>query len=150
MRIVIQRVIKASVAIEGQEIASINKGLTILLGIKKDDDEKDMDYLIGKILNLRIFDDSDGVMNQSVTDVGGEILIVSQFTLYGDSKKGRRPSYSRCGPVAEAEKKYNLFVEKIKKTSNLTIKTGVFQEVMMVSLINDGPVTLLLDSEKEF
>lgn len=150
MRIVIQRVIKSSVAIEDQEIASINKGLTILLGIKKDDDEKDMDYLIGKILNLRIFDDSNGVMNQSVTDVGGEILIVSQFTLYGDSKKGRRPSYSRCGPVVEAEKKYNLFVEKIKKTSNLTIKTGVFQEVMMVSLINDGPVTLLLDSEKEF
>ncbi len=150
MRIVIQRVIKSSVAIKGQEIATINKGLTILLGIKKDDDEKDMDYLIGKILNLRIFDDSTGIMNLSVTDLRGEILIVSQFTLYGDSKKGRRPSYSRCGPVIEAEKKYDRFIEKIKKESKLTIKTGVFQEEMTVSLVNDGPVTLLLDSEKIF
>ncbi len=150
MRIVIQRVTKSSVSIKEEEIASINKGLTIFLGIKKDDQEKDMDYLIGKILKLRIFDDCNGIMNQSVTDVGGDILIVSQFTLYGDSKKGRRPSYSRCGPVIEAEKKYDRFVEKIKKESKLTIKTGVFQEEMTVSLVNHGPVTLLLDSEKNF
>ena len=150
MRIVIQRVIESSVSINGKEIASIHDGLNVLLGIKKDDTEKDMDYLIEKILNLRIFDDSDGVMNQSVIDVRGEILLVSQFTLYGDSKRGRRPSYIRCGSIDEAKKKYNTFIEKMRKESDLVIKTGVFQETMTVSMVNDGPVTLLLDSEKEF
>ena len=148
MRSVIQRVVKSSVTVDGEKIASINQGLTVLIGIKEDDTEKDMDYLIGKILNLRIFDDSNGIMNKSITDIKGEILIVSQFTLYGDSRKGRRPSYIRCGPVEEAEKKYQLFIEKIRGQTNLLIETGVFQATMELSLVNDGPVTLLLDSEK--
>lgn len=149
MRAVLQRVIESSVSIDGVKIASIDKGLNVLLGIKEDDTEKDMDYLIGKILNLRIFDDTNGVMNKSVTDTKGEILVVSQFTLYGDSRKGRRPSYIRCGPIDSAKKKYQLFIEKLTNQTNLVIKTGVFQEIMEVSLINDGPVTLLLDSEKK-
>ncbi|WKY43007.1 D-aminoacyl-tRNA deacylase [Eubacteriaceae bacterium ES2] len=150
MRAVVQRVKSSSVTINEEIIASIGFGLNVLLGIKDDDTEVDMDYLIGKILNLRIFDDKDGKMNESVQDVGGEILLVSQFTLYGDCRKGRRPCYFRSGPVDLAEEKYHRFVEKFSKATNLSIKTGVFQADMAVSLVNDGPVTLLLDSEKTF
>ncbi|MGD9473533.1 MAG: D-aminoacyl-tRNA deacylase [Eubacteriaceae bacterium] len=150
MRAVIQRVKSSSVTINQEVFASIGYGLNVLLGIKEDDNEADMDYLIGKILNLRIFDDQDGKMNESVQDQGGEILLVSQFTLYGDCRKGRRPSYIRSGPVNLAEEKYNQFVEKFKKATSLSIKTGVFQADMDVCLINDGPVTILLDSEKMF
>lgn len=150
MRAVIQRVKSSSVTIDEEMIASIGFGLNVLLGIKEDDTEADMDYLIGKILNLRIFDDQDGKMNESVQDVGGEILLVSQFTLYGDCRKGRRPSYFRSGPVNLAQEKYHLFVEKFKKATSLSVQTGVFQADMAVSLVNDGPVTILLDSEKMF
>lgn len=150
MRAVIQRVKSSSVTIDEEMIASIGFGLNVLLGIKEDDTEADMDYLIGKILNLRIFDDQDGKMNESVQDVGGEILLLSQFTLYGDCRKGRRPSYFRSGPVNLAQEKYHRFVEKFKKATSLSVQTGVFQADMAVSLVNDGPVTILLDSEKMF
>ncbi|WKY46382.1 D-aminoacyl-tRNA deacylase [Eubacteriaceae bacterium ES3] len=150
MRAIVQRVKSSSVTIDNKLVASISCGLNVLLGIKGDDTEKDMNYIIGKILNLRIFDDAEGKMNESVQDVMGEILIVSQFTLYGDCRKGRRPSYIRSGPVEQAEEKYHTFVRKFKDQTNLNVETGVFQADMEVSIVNDGPVTILLDSEKVF
>ncbi|QTA38744.1 D-tyrosyl-tRNA(Tyr) deacylase [Thermosipho ferrireducens] len=149
MRAVIQRVKKASVEIDGKVVGSINKGLVVLLGVGKDDTDSDMNYLAEKIVNLRIFDDSEGKMNLSLKDVGGEMLIVSQFTLYGDCRRGRRPSYSNSAPPDYAKKMYEMFIDKIRKMG-LKVETGVFGEYMQVSLINDGPVTLLLDSKKVF
>lgn len=150
MRAVIQRVKSSSVSIDGRVIAEIGKGFNVLLGIKEDDTESDMDYIINKIVNLRVFEDENDKMNLSLQDVDGGLLVISQFTLYGDCRKGRRPSFGRSGPVAEAEKKYNRFVEKMKEQPVSPIKFGVFQADMEVSIVNDGPVTLLLDSEKQF
>ncbi|KNZ42168.1 D-aminoacyl-tRNA deacylase [Acetobacterium bakii] len=150
MRVVIQRVSSSAVRINHETVGAIGNGLNVLLGIKADDTEADMDYIINKLIHLRIFEDDDGKMNQSILDIDGEILLVSQFTLYGDCRKGRRPGFSRSGPVAEAEKKYDIFVKKLRLTPIRKIETGVFQAEMEVMIVNDGPVTLLLDSEKQF
>ncbi|PKM59587.1 MAG: D-tyrosyl-tRNA(Tyr) deacylase [Firmicutes bacterium HGW-Firmicutes-4] len=150
MRAVIQRVSSSEVRIDNESVGKINHGLNVLLGIKDDDTEADMDYIINKLVNLRIFEDADGKMNRSILDVDGELLLVSQFTLYGDCRKGRRPGFTRSGPVDQAEKKYDIFVDKLKSQPIKKIETGVFQAEMEVSIVNDGPVTLLLDSEKNF
>lgn len=150
MRAVIQRVTASEVRINNETVGKIAHGLNVLLGIKDDDTEADMDYIINKLVNLRIFEDEDGKMNQSIIDVEGELLLVSQFTLYGDCRKGRRPGFTRSGPVDVAEEKYAVFVEKLKSQPIKKIETGVFQAEMEVLIVNDGPVTLLLDSEKNF
>lgn len=150
MRAVIQRVSSSEVRINNESVAKIAHGLNVLLGIKEDDTEGDMDYIINKLVNLRIFEDADGKMNRSILDVDGELLLVSQFTLYGDCRKGRRPGFTRSGSVDQAEKKYASFVDKLKSQPIKKIETGVFQAEMEVSIVNDGPVTLLLDSEKIF
>ncbi len=149
MRAVIQRVQKASVVVDEQVVGSIKKGLLVLLGVGKEDTESDADYLLGKIANLRIFEDEDEKMNLSLLDIKGDILVVSQFTLYGDVRKGRRPSFDQAAPPAEAKRLYEYFVEKCQEI-NLNPATGTFQAHMEVSLLNDGPVTILLDSKKVF
>jgi len=149
MRAVVQRVSEARVSVEGQVVGEINKGLVVLLGVGQDDDEKDIRYLADKIINLRIFEDEDGKMNISLLDVGGDLLIVSQFTLYGDCRKGKRPSYDKAARPDAAESVYNRFVEYCRGFG-IKVETGVFQAMMMVEIHNDGPVTLLLDSKKEF
>lgn len=149
MRTVVQRVSKAQVSIEGDVKGVIGKGLVILLGIRREDTTKELQWLVDKVVHLRIFEDESGKMNKSLTDIGGEMLIVSQFTLYGDCRKGRRPGFSTAAPPAIAEPLYQLFIEEVK-AKGITVATGTFQAEMQVELINDGPVTLLLDSEKKF
>lgn len=150
MRAVIQRVKHSEVRVDGTSIGAIDHGINLLLGIKEDDTEKDMDYIIQKAVHLRIFEDEEGKMNRSLLDVDGEMLVVSQFTLYGDCRKGRRPGFSRGGSVAAAKEKYERFLEKLREEPVRKIATGEFQAEMEVMIINDGPVTLLLDSEKMF
>lgn len=149
MRAVIQRVSHALVTVDQKTIGEIQKGLLVLIGIKANDTEKDMDYMINKIQNLRIFEDEAGKMNISVKDIGGSILIVPNFTLYGDARKGSRPSFMASGSIEEAEKKYNQLLEKLEAV-DIHVEIGEFQADMQVSLTNDGPVTILLDSDKEF
>lgn len=146
MKAVIQRVKRASVIVEEKEIARIDKGLAILLGVAKEDGAKDINYLAEKIANLRIFEDEQGKMNLSILDVGGEALVVSQFTLLGDCKKGRRPGFDKAAPPAEAEVLYRDFVEMLA-ACGVPVKTGQFQAKMLFNIENDGPVTLLLDSQ---
>jgi len=145
MRAVIQRVKEAKVKIKNEMVGQIGKGLLVLLGIKDGDTEKDTRFLAEKILNLRIFPDKQGKMNLSLLDAKGEILIVSQFTLYGDCKKGRRPSFLEAAPPETAKTLYEKFINEIKK-SGLKTQTGKFGAFMEVELINDGPVTLILES----
>lgn len=149
MRAVVQLVSEASVKISGKTTGKIGTGLVVLLGVKQKDTEKDIKYLADKISNLRIFPDEEGLMNRSVLDVGGEILVVSQFTLFGDCRKGRRPSYSKAASPDIAQKFYQLFIAELEKR-NLSVATGKFQAKMKVSLTNDGPITILIDSEKVF
>ncbi len=149
MRIILQRVKEASVKVEGDVIAQIGKGALVLLGAGKEDSEHDVEYLVDKIVNLRIFEDEEGKMNLSVIDSGGEVLIVSQFTLYGDCRKGRRPSFDKAAPPDIAEDLYELFVEKIRERG-VKVETGKFRAMMDVHLVNWGPVTLMLDSTKLF
>lgn len=149
MRAVIQRVTHAGVMVDGLTIGEIKNGLLVFLGIEDSDNEKDIVYLADKIINLRIFEDDEGKMNRSLQDVGGELLVVSQFTLYGDCRKGRRPSYDRAAKPDFAKKVYSEFIEYCK-VCNVNVETGEFQATMMVEICNDGPVTLLLDSKKEF
>ena len=149
MRAVVQRVREAEVEANGDEVGGIGRGLVVLVGVGKDDTEKDVDYLIEKVLGLRIFDDSLGKMNLSIIDAGGEILAVSQFTLYGDCRKGRRPSFDEAATPVLAEGLYDLFVEKISKRG-IKVKTGRFRSFMDLHLVNSGPVTILLDSKKTF
>ena len=146
MRVVIQRVDKASVSYSN-EINSIDKGLVILLGMTNNDKVDDINYLINKIINLRIFDDEEGKMNYSIKDINGSILLVSQFTLYGDTKSGNRPSFTNALNYSDSKKLYELFIEELSKT-NIDFKTGMFGEDMKVSLINDGPVTIIIDSNE--
>lgn len=145
MRAVIQRVTRASVTIDEHVVGEIGIGLVVLLGITHDDTKADADYLAAKIVALRIFDDADGKMNVSVKDVGGGLLIVSQFTLYGDVRRGLRPSWSDAAPPEIAEPLYDYFVESSRKLLG-RVETGSFRRMMQVELVNDGPVTLLLDS----
>lgn len=149
MRAVVQRVKYSSVKIEGTIVGEINKGLNVLLGIAKGDTLEDVKYLKEKIVNLRIFEDEDGKLNKSLIDVGGELLIVSQFTLYGDCRKGRRPNFMEALGGEEAKKLYEEFVFTCKEDIE-KVSTGVFGGDMEVNIINDGPVTLLLDSSKKF
>lgn len=149
MRAVVQRVRECRVTVGNETTGRIGKGLTVLLGVSSHDTEKDADYLADKVTNLRIFADDKDKMNLSVKDVGGEVLIVSQFTLYGDCRKGRRPSYNDAAPPELAEHLYEYFVKSVE-AQGLQVATGRFQAMMNVSLTNDGPVTILLDSEKNF
>lgn len=149
MRAVVQRVRSSSVKISNKDISSINRGLNVLLGISKEDSEADVSYLVDKIINLRIFEDENGKMNLSLLDVKGEILVISQFTLYGDCRRGKRPSFIEAQSGDMAIELYELFVNKCKELVH-EVKTGCFGEDMLVSIDNDGPVTLLLDSQKTF
>lgn len=149
MRSVVQRTIRSSVTSEGTETGRIGEGLTVLLGVGRDDDEKDVVYTADKILNLRIFEDEEGKMNQSLLQTGGEMLVVSQFTLYGDARHGRRPSFTAAAPPDSANRLYEEFVQYVEK-QGVRVATGIFQTEMVVSLDNHGPVTILLDSKKEF
>jgi D-tyrosyl-tRNA(Tyr) deacylase len=149
LRAVIQRVLSSKVEVDGKVIGSIGKGLNILLGISKEDTEEDVKYLKEKIINLRIFEDENGKLNKSLLDIGGDIIIVSQFTLYGDCRKGRRPSFVEALGGKEAYILYNKFVESIKNEVN-NVATGEFGADMKVYIENDGPVTILLDSKKTF
>ncbi|WP_304340796.1 D-aminoacyl-tRNA deacylase [Metaclostridioides mangenotii] len=149
MRSVVQRVSSSSVTVDGDVIGKIDKGLMVLLGVTHDDTSKDVDYMIDKILNLRIFEDEDDKMNLSLKDIGGELLVVSQFTLYGDCRKGRRPSFTNAAKPDLADKLYEEFIAKAK-SHGLNVGTGQFGAHMMVDLTNDGPVTILLDSSKSF
>ncbi len=148
MKTVIQRVKSASVTIDGNLYSNIEQGLLVLLGVEKNDTRYEADYLINKILKLRIFEDENEKMNFSVSDIKGEILVVSQFTLAGDCKKGTRPSFDNAKNPLEANELYEYFVEELKK-SGLKIQTGKFRAMMDVSLINDGPVTFILESNSK-
>jgi D-aminoacyl-tRNA deacylase len=149
MRAVIQRVSRAKVAVSGQTAGEIGPGLLVLLGVGAGDTREDADYLAEKTIGLRIFEDAEGKMNLSVADVGGALLVVSQFTLYGDVRRGKRPSFDAAAPPQPARELYEYFVERIR-TAGLRCETGRFQEMMQVDLTNEGPVTILLDSAKIF
>ena len=149
MRAVIQRVTRASVTVDVEIVGEIGNGLVVLLGIARDDSEKDATYLVEKIAALRIFDDADGVMNVSVKDVAGGLLIVSQFTLYGDVRRGLRPSWIEAAAPEVAKPLYDFFVAEARKLIE-RVATGSFRAMMQVELVNDGPVTILLDSRKLF
>ncbi|MBU5315114.1 D-tyrosyl-tRNA(Tyr) deacylase [Clostridium bornimense] len=149
MRAVVQRVTSSKVTVNGEVVGSIKKGFTVLLGISKDDGEEDIKYIKDKIINLRVFQDENDKMNLSLRDVGGELLIISQFTLYGDCRKGRRPNFMAALGGSEAEILYNKFLEEIKK-EGIKVETGIFGADMKVSIENDGPVTLILESKKDF
>jgi len=149
MRVVVQRVKQARVDIAGETTAMVGEGFLLLLGVQKNDSEGDVKYLVDRVLGLRIFEDARGKMNLSIMDKGGAILIISQFTLYGDCRKGRRPSFDDAAPMELAKNLYNLFVEKIKERG-VRVETGRFGSFMDVSLINSGPATFLLDSNKVF
>ena len=145
MRAVIQRVTRARVTVDGAIVGEIGKGLVVLLGVAREDTKSDAGYLASKIVALRIFDDADGKMNVSVKDVGGGLLVVSQFTLYGDVRRGLRPSWSDAAPPEIAEPLYNEFVESSRKLIE-PVETGSFRAMMQVELVNDGPVTLIVES----
>lgn len=149
MRAVVQRVTQARVDVAGETAGEIDAGLLVLLGVARDDAREDAGYLAEKITNLRIFDDGEGKMNRSLLDTGGAMLVVSQFTLCGDVRRGRRPSYTDAAEPETANALYEYFVEQVRRLG-IKVETGVFQAMMMVSLINDGPVTILLDSKKVF
>ena len=149
MRAVVQRVSRAKVTVNDWTSGEIGLGLLVLLGVGHEDTESDVNYLVAKIAGLRVFEDKDGKMNRSVQDAGGSILAVSQFTLYGDVRRGKRPSFDEAAPPEQARRLYELFVQKIQ-AAGLRCETGRFQEMMQVELANEGPVTILLDSKKEF
>jgi len=149
MRAVVQRVSRAQVTVEGAVTGQIGLGLLVLLGVGREDSEADASYLAGKICGLRIFEDDQGKMNRSAREVGGAVLAVSQFTLYGDVRRGKRPSFDDAAPPENARQLYEFFVEEIRRTG-LRCETGRFQEMMQVELVNEGPVTILLDSKKTF
>jgi len=147
MRIVIQRVNEASVTINNAVHAAISKGFMILIGIEHADSEEDAEWLAGKVAGLRVFDDENGVMNRSVVDINGEILVISQFTLHALTKKGNRPSYIRAAGHEKAVPLYELFCKKVSEKTGFEVKKGIFAADMKVALVNDGPVTILIDSK---
>jgi D-tyrosyl-tRNA(Tyr) deacylase len=149
MRAVVQRVSRASVTVDGEMVGSIGQGLLILLGVSKNDTEESVRYCVDKSLNLRIFEDMEGKMNLSLLDIDGEVLVVSQFTLYGDTRRGRRPSFIEAAPAEKASRLYECFVSECSKQVR-RVQTGRFQAMMDVELVNAGPITILVDSEKLF
>lgn len=149
MRAVVQRVSRARVTVAGETTGEIGKGILVLLGVSREDSEKEAAYLAEKTLNLRIFEDADGKMNLSLLEAQGELLVVSQFTLYGDARKGRRPSFIDAAAPERANELYEIFVAEARKQI-AKVETGRFRAMMDVELVNDGPVTILLDSEKNF
>src|ERR1700719_1222014 len=149
MRAVVQRVCRAQVTVNGEITGQIGLGLLVLLGVGRDDTNTDATYLVEKIAGLRVFEDAQGKMNLNLQDVGGSVLAVSQFTLYGDVRRGKRPSFDAAAPPEKARRLYELFVEQIR-AAGLRCETGRFQEMMQVELVNEGPVTILLDSAREF
>ncbi len=149
MKVVIQRVSKASVTVDGNITASIKKGLLILLGIVNDDNQEDINWLVRKIANLRIFNDDENVMNKSLLDVNGEVIVVSQFTLQASTKKGNRPSYIKAAKPDIAIPLYEDFVITLEKEINKKVETGIFGADMKVELLNDGPVTIIIDSKNK-
>ena len=149
VRAVVQKASEASVRVDGEVVGRIGPGLVVLLGVGREDAERDADYLADKVLNLRVFPDEAGQMNRSVVDVAGGLLVVSQFTLMGDARKGRRPSYIEAASPEEANRLYEHFVERLRP-SGLEVATGLFRAMMDVALVNQGPVTVLLDSRKLF
>lgn len=149
MRAVVQRVSQASVTVDGEVVGEIAHGFLVLLGISQEDTLDDVLYLAAKLIGLRVFEDAEGKMNCSITDVGGAMLVVSQFTLYGDCRKGRRPSFIEAARPEQAQPLYERFVAELR-SQGISTATGRFQAEMAVALVNDGPVTLLLDSRKQF
>ncbi len=149
MRAVVQRVRRASVTVDDQVVGAIGSGLLVLLGVGRDDAEGDAAYVAGKIHGLRLFADAEGRMNRSVAEVGGAVLVVSQFTLFGDCRRGRRPSYGAAAPPDRARALYEALVARLR-SAGLPVRTGEFQAMMDVELVNDGPVTVLLDSGRAF
>jgi len=149
MRAVVQRVHKAGVEVNGAVVGEIGPGLVVFLGVGKEDGPEDNDYMAGKIAGLRIFEDNEGLMNLSVQESGGEVLCISQFTLYGDCRKGRRPGFTAAAPPDKAQELYMDFCERLRN-AGLNVATGQFQETMRIFVDNDGPVTMLLDSKKQF
>lgn len=149
MRVVLQRVASASVAVDGNITGAIKAGLLVLLGISNGDSQQDIDWLVHKILGMRIFSDTDGTMNVSVQDINGDILVVSQFTLYASTKKGNRPSYIEAARPEVALPLYEAFVDSLSYKLNKTIPTGIFGADMQVALVNDGPVTIVMDSKNK-
>ncbi len=149
MRVVIQRVSHASVTIDGNVKSKIGNGFLLLLGIEENDGEEDIDWLVKKVINLRIFDDENGVMNKSIMENGGELLVISQFTLFASYKKGNRPSWFRAAKHEISIPLYNLFCEKLALESQLNVKTGEFGADMKVELLNDGPVTICMDTKNK-
>jgi len=149
MRAVVQRVSKAQVSVEGEIVGSIGAGVVVLLAVGSGDGTQDLAFMVRKLVNLRIFNDADGKLNRSVADVNGEILLISQFTLYGDCRKGNRPSFTRAAPPNEADATYQQLAEELR-SRGVRVATGRFQAMMTVSLVNEGPVTLIIDSKKEF
>lgn len=149
MRAVVQRVKRASVTVDDKVVSEIKKGLLILLGVAKEDTPTDIDYLANKVANLRIFQDEGGKMNLSLLEIGGEALVVSQFTLYGDCRRGRRPSFTAAAQPEKADEMYQGFIAALRRM-RIKTKGGIFQAYMDVELLNDGPVTILLDSRKLF
>jgi D-tyrosyl-tRNA(Tyr) deacylase len=149
MRAVVQRVSRCRVTVDGKVVGEIGSGLLVLLGVSKTDSEAAVDYLVEKITGLRIFEDADGKMNLSVQEIGGAVLVVSQFTLYGDVRRGKRPSFDSAARPEDAKRLYEYFVGKIR-AAGLRCETGQFQAMMEVELVNSGPVTIMLDSERQF
>jgi D-tyrosyl-tRNA(Tyr) deacylase len=149
MRAVVQRVSRAQVTVNGEIMGQIGLGLVVLLGVSRDDTEADANYLSEKVAHLRVFEDAEGKMNRSVQEAGGSVLAVSQFTLYGDVRRGKRPSFDAAAPPEKARRIYEFFMEQIR-AAGLHCETGRFQEMMQVELVNEGPVTILLDSMKGF
>ena len=149
MKALLQRVTRASVSLGNEEVGRIGRGLVVFLGVANEDTERDVQYLAQKIVNLRIFSDKAGKFNLSALDIGGELLLVSQFTLLADTRKGRRPSFIEAAPPAQAEELFEYFVEQARATG-LRVETGRFQAYMQVEIHNDGPVTILLDSREKF
>lgn len=149
MRAVVQRANNADVKVDGKIVGEINGGLLVFLGIGNEDDEVDLNYLVDKVIGLRIFEDEQNKMNLSLLDIGGELLVVSQFTLYGDVRKGKRPNFTQSAPPKEAEKMYMDFIKKCREY-DIRVEEGIFGAHMIVNIQNDGPVTILLDSKKTF
>ena len=149
MRAVVQRVTSSKVVVDGKIVGSINKGINVLIGISCDDNEGDLKYIKDKIINLRIFEDENFKMNKSLMDIGGEMLVISQFTLYGDCRKGRRPNFMAALGGEESKKLYDKFILMLKEYG-IKVETGIFGDDMKVEIQNDGPVTILLDSKKNF